>query len=70
MVSSKKRSLNEIRQTKDSFYVVPSTDAKCLTEKVLGDYFNEDGTCSAITKKNYSELMDYLRINRYKITKE
>jgi len=70
MFTSKKRSLNEIRQTKDSYYVVPSIVAKSLTEQVLGDYFNGDSSQLAITKENYSKLIDFLRLNRYKITKE
>ena len=70
MFTSKKRSLNEIRQTKDSYYVVPSTVPKCLTEQVIGDYFNRDSCQSAITKENYSTLIEFLRINRYIITKE
>ncbi len=70
MFTSKKRSLNEIRQTKDSYYVVPSIAAKTLTEQVLTDYFNGEHRNFAITHENYSELIDFLRINRYKITKE
>lgn len=70
MFTSKKRSLNEIRQTKDSYYVVPSLVTKCLTEQVFGDYFTGAGNKLAITKENYSELIEFLRINRYKITKE
>ena len=42
MYTQKKRSLNEIRQTKDSHYVVPQAIKKCLSEKVLDDYFNNE----------------------------
>ena len=49
MYTQKKRSLNEIRQTKDSHYVVPQAVKKCLSEKVLDDYFNDDSSESTIT---------------------
>ena len=70
MITSEKRSLNEIRQTKDSYYVVPSTVKKSLTEKVIGDFFKRDNGQSTITKENYSELTDFLRTNRFIITKD
>ncbi|MEJ6589016.1 MAG: hypothetical protein QNL43_04365 [Crocinitomicaceae bacterium] len=70
MITSKKRSLNEIRQTKDSYYVVPSTVTKSLTEQVIGDFFKRDSGQSTITIENYSELTDFLRTNRFIITKE
>ena len=70
MITSKKRSLNEIRQTKDSYYVVPSTVTKSLTEQVIGDFFKKDSGQSTITIENYSELTDFLRTNRFIITKE
>ena len=70
MITSKKRSLNEIRQTKDSYYVVPSTVTKSLTEQVIGDFFKRDSGQSTITKENYSELIAFLRTNRFVITKE
>ena len=70
MITSKKRSLNEIRQTKDSYYVVPSTVTKTLTEQVIGDFFKRDSGQSTITIENYSELTDFLRTNRFIITKE
>ena len=70
MYTQKKRSLNEIRQTKDSHYVVPQAVKKCLSEKVLDDYFNYESSTSAITKDNYSDFIKFLSLYRYKITKE
>ena len=70
MYTKKKLSLNEIRQTKDSYYTVPQVVKKCLSEKVLDDYFNNESSESAITKENYSDFIEFLNLYRYKITKE
>ena len=39
MITTKKRSLNEIRQTKDCFYEVPNLNKKSIAEEILGAYF-------------------------------
>ncbi len=70
MYSQKKRSLNEIRQTKDSYYVVPKSVKKCLTEKVLEDYFNGNFGKSEVSQEMYANFINYLRLHRYKIIKE
>ena len=70
MNTQKKRSLNEIRQTKDSHYIVPQSIKKCISEKVLDEYFNNDSGQSVITKENYTDFIDFLSLYRYKITKE
>mgnify|MGYP001068875315 CR=1 FL=1 len=70
MYTQKKRSLNEIRQTKDSHYIVPQSIKKCISEKVLDEYFNNDSDQSVITKENYTDFIDFLSLYRYKITKE
>ena len=36
----KKRSLNELRQTKDSFYVVPKVKKDLSLKSILEDYFS------------------------------
>lgn len=69
-MQAKKRSLNEIRQTKDSFYVVPKTKKKNMTEKVVKDYFGESNDSIAITKENLNDFISFLNINRYQITRE
>ena len=39
MKSPKKRSLNELRQTKDSYYVVPKAKSNTSLKNLLEEYF-------------------------------
>jgi len=70
MISTKKRSLNEIRQTKDSFYEVPNLNKKCVAEEVIEAYLNHSGAPNEISKENVNDFIKFLNMNRYKITQE
>jgi len=70
MITTKKRSLNEIRQTKDCFYEVPNLNKKGIAEEVLGAYFSHPSAPKQISKENINDFIKFLKINRYKITQE
>jgi len=63
----KKRSLNEIRQTKDAHYVVPKVNRISTGEKALTAYFKIDP--NPISKENMSSFIKFLSSNNYKIIK-
>ena len=63
----KKRSLNEIRQTKDVHYVVPKANKIGIGEQALLTYFKLNS--KPITKENMSSFLSYLNDNKYKIIK-
>jgi hypothetical protein len=67
MKAPKKRSLNEIRQTKDVHYIVPKVNRISTGEKALTAYFNIDP--NPISKKNMSSFIRFLSSNNYKIIK-
>lgn len=63
----KKRSLNEIRQTKDVHYVVPKTNKIGIGEQALITYFKLNP--NPISEENISSFLNYLNANNYKIVK-
>tara|TARA_B100000524_G_scaffold118486_1_gene58110 strand:- start:1374 stop:1586 length:213 start_codon:yes stop_codon:yes gene_type:complete len=70
MTSTKKRTLNEIRQTKDSYYVVPDSQKKNMAEEVITSYLKHAESEGNISIENYREFLAFLNLNRYKITQE
>lgn len=70
MISTKKRTLNEIRQTKDSYYVVPDSPKKNMAEEVITSYLKHALYEDNISIENYREFLEFLDLNRYKITQE
>ena len=70
MISTKKRTLNEIRQTKDSYYVVPVSPKKNMAEEVITSYLKHAESEGNISIENYREFLEFLDLNRYKITQE
>ena len=70
MISTKKRTLNEIRQTKDSYYVVPDSPKKNTAEEVITSYLKHTESEGNISIENYREFLAFLNLNRYKITQE
>jgi hypothetical protein len=70
MTSNKKRTLNELRQTKDSYYVVPDSQKKDMAEEVITTYLSHSKSASNISIENYKEFLIFLDLNRCKITQE
>jgi len=66
----KKRTLNELRQTKDCHYVVPNYDRENLSTTVAQDYIQkmrEDDRLSQISIVNF---VQYLAKNNLRIVKD
>lgn len=66
----KKRTLNELRQTKDCHYVVPNYDRENLSTTVAQDYIKkmkEDDRLSQISIVNF---VQYLAKNNLRIVKD
>ena len=51
MIPPKKRTLNEIRQTKDTFYVVPELKKKDSSQELFNEFFNSSN--DKINSSNY-----------------
>ena len=68
MTSPKKRSLNEIRQTKDTNYVAPNWNINNTTNQVVESYFNSLN--NEINAKNYHKFLSFLQERGYKISKK
>jgi hypothetical protein len=68
MTSPKKRSLNEIRQTKDTNYVAPNWNTNNTTNQVVESYFNSLN--NEINAKNYHKFLSFLQERGYKISKK
>ena len=62
----KSRTLNMYRQTKDSHYEVAESETKDYSYKIFDSYFKSK---EEINKENYSDFIDYLKTNGYKIVK-
>jgi hypothetical protein len=54
------------RQTKDSHYEVAEPEIKDYSSKIFDSYFKSKGK---INKENYSDFINYLKNNGYKIVK-
>ncbi len=64
MNTPKKRSLNELRQTKDSFYVVPKVKKDLSLKSLLEDYFSSSN--EPICADNMENFIDHVYSSGYK----
>tara|TARA_B100001939_G_C16456424_1_gene411186 strand:+ start:303 stop:515 length:213 start_codon:yes stop_codon:yes gene_type:complete len=64
MKSPKKRSLNELRQTKDSYYVVPKAKSNTSLKNLLEEYFASKN--ESLNAENIDNFIDHLCSNGYK----
>ena len=67
MIIPKKRTLNEIRQTKDNFYVVPELKKIDDSQQLFKDFFIETNN---INSDNYLEFVSFIRERGYQIVKK
>jgi len=67
MIIPKKRTLNEIRQTKDNFYVVPELKKIDDSQQLFKDFFIETNN---INSNNYLEFVSFIRERGYQIVKK
>lgn len=67
MIIPKKRTLNEIRQTKDNFYVVPKLKKIDDSQQLFKDFFIETNN---INSNNYPEFISYIKEKGYQIVKK
>jgi len=67
MNTPKKRTLNEIRQTKDNFYVVPELKKIDNSQQLFKDFFIETNN---INSNNYLEFVSFIRERGYQIVKK
>ena len=67
MIIPKKRTLNEIRQTKDNFYVVPELKKIDDSQQLFKDFFIEKND---INSNNYPEFISYIKEKGYQIVKK
>lgn len=67
MIIPKKRTLNEIRQTKDNFYVVPELKKIDDSQQLFKDFFIEKNN---INSNNYPEFISYIKEKGYQIVKK
>ena len=67
MITPKKRTLNEIRQTKDNFYVVPELKKIDDSQQLFKDFFIETNN---INSNNYLEFVSFIRERGYQIVKK
>ena len=67
MITPKKRTLNEIRQTKDNFYVVPELKKIDNSQQLFKDFFIETNN---INSNNYLEFVAFIRRRDYQIVKK
>ena len=67
MIIPKKRTLNEIRQTKDNFYVVPEQKKIDDSQQLFKDFFIETNN---INSYNYPEFISYIKEKGYQIIKK
>ena len=65
MKAPKKRSLNEIRQTKDVHYIVPKFPKENIDEQALDAFSNS--TEETIKREYYMDFFSFLKKNGYKI---
>ena len=64
MNAPKKRSLNELRQTKDSHYIVPRTNNNTKIKKLFEDYFQNNN--KNLNADNIDSFINHLYSNGYK----
>ena len=67
MIIPKKRTLNEIRQTNDNFYVVPELKKIDDSQQLFKDFFIEKNN---INSNNYPEFISYIKEKGYQIVKK
>jgi len=65
MKAPKKRSLNEIRQTKDVHYIVPKYPKENIEKQVLDAFSNSRE--ETIKREFYIDFFSFLKKNGYKI---
>ena len=65
MKYQKKRTLNELRQTKDSHYEVPYSIKEMSLEKMIIDYLNV--TQDSINLKNLDFFINHIDSNGYRL---
>ena len=59
MIKLKKRSLNEIRQTKDAHYVAPISNNKKASDQLFEIYFSSFNN-TEINVSNYLQFLSFL----------
>tara|TARA_B100000886_G_C20312492_1_gene444485 strand:- start:434 stop:646 length:213 start_codon:yes stop_codon:yes gene_type:complete len=64
MYTQKKRSLNELRQTKDSFYVVPKVKKDLSLKSLLENYFSSNN--EPIRADNIENFINHVSSSGYK----
>ena len=69
MITPKKRSLNEIRQTKDAHYVPPVSNNTKASDQLFESYFNFFKN-TEINASNYHQFLSFLNERGYQITKK
>lgn len=69
MITPKKRSLNEIRQTKDTHYVAPISNNKKASDQLFESYFSSFNI-TEINASNYLQFLSFLNERGYQITKK
>jgi|TARA_X000000368_G_scaffold394788_1_gene361628 hypothetical protein len=68
MITPKKRTLNEIRQTKDNYYVVPKLKKQDNSQKLFSEFFSS--TNNNINSTNYLEFISFINEKGYQIVKK
>lgn len=69
MIKPKKRSLNEIRQTKDAHYVAPVSKNKKASDQLFESYFSSLNN-TEINASNYVQFLSFLKKRGYQIIKK
>ena len=69
MIKLKKRSLNEIRQTKDAHYVAPISNNKKASDQLFESYFSSFNN-REINTNNYHQFLSFLNKRGYQIIKK
>ena len=67
MTVPKKRTLNEMRQTKDTFYIVPELKKEDNTLHLFKEFFNNKNNISAA---NYLEFVSFIKEKGFQIIKK
>ena len=68
MIPPKKRTLNEIRQTKDTFYFVPELKKKDSSQQLFKEFFNSSN--DKINSSNYLDFISFINKKGYHIVKK
>ena len=64
----KKRTMNELRQTKDCHYVSPRYELKNMSNRILDEYYSTQNPRSK-DKLELNSFIHFLQVNDYKIVK-